>query len=83
MYLVYVVLQVSVKSDVKYGSTDARSKYGGKGLGPKGGAKLKANFSTPMCSKTAKKVSASGGAGGEKVKGEKAKEKVVVGAVGG
>ena len=36
-----------------------------------------------MCSKTAKKVSASGGVGGESVKGEKAKEKVVAGAVGG
>ena len=45
--------------------------------------KLKANFSTPMASKANKKVSASVSDSGEGVKGEKVKEKVVDGAVGG
>ena len=81
--LVYVVLQDGEQSDAVYGSTDAQLKYGGKGLGAKCGAKLKANFNTPMANKSNKKVTASVNNGGEGVKGEKVKEKVVVGATGG
>ena len=42
----------------------------------KGGVKVKANFNTPMTTKSKKKVSVSGGAGEKVVKGEKTKEKV-------
>ena len=52
---------------------------------PKGGAKLKANFTTPLVPKSSVKGSASGGEGGEGVKGEKSKNKkdVVSRATGG
>ena len=72
-----------MQADVKFASTDARHKYGGKGLPVKGGAKVKANFNTPMSSKSTNKVVTSCSDSGKSVKGEKSKEKVVHGAVGG
>ena len=83
MWLICVVLQVDVQTDVKFASTDARHKYGGKGLPAKGGAKVKANFNTPMSCKSTKKVATSCSDSGKSGKGEKSKEKAVAGAVGG
>ena len=74
-----------MKPSAKFRSTDARSKYGGKDLVPKSGAKIKANFTTPLIPKSNVKGCASGGEGGEGVKGEKSKVKKDVdgGASGG
>ena len=82
MCLIYVVLQVGIKSGARFGSTDPRAKYGGKGLGPKGGAKLKANFTTPLVPKSNVRSSASGSEGGQSLKGEESKKKVASGASG-
>ena len=61
-------------------STDARSKYGGKGLVPKCGARVKANFSNPLVPNSSVKGSASSIEGGDGGKGEKSKiKKDVVG----
>ena len=57
-----------------FASTDAR--YRGKGLVGKGGARVKANFTTPMSNKTKKKVSVSSSTSEKVVKVEKVKEKV-------
>ena len=62
-----------------FASTDAR--YRGKGLIPKSGKKVKAKFTTPITSKTSKKVALKCESG--KSKGEKSKEKSDIGAVGG
>ena len=59
-----------------FASTDAR--YRGKGLVGKGGARLKANFTTPLCNKSKKKVSISNSAGEKVVKVENVKEKGAV-----
>ena len=89
-----VVFQVSAGASVScpFRSTDARHKYGGKGLPPKGGAKLKANFSNPLvaklercsvsgensgCKKKGEKEKSVGGERGECNKGEKPKDKCV------
>ena len=65
-----------------FGSTDARAKYGGKGVsGSKGGAKVKngtqisANFSTPLVPKSSLRSSASDSDGRQSMKGEKNKVK--------
>ena len=65
-----------------FGSTDARAKYGGKGVsGSKGGAKVKngtqisANFSTPLVPKSSLRSSASNSDGRQSIKGEKNKIK--------
>ena len=59
-----------------FASTDAR--YRGKGLVGKSGARVKANFTTPLSNKSKKKVSVSISAGEKVVKVEKVKEKVSV-----
>ena len=56
-----------------FASTDAR--YRGKGLVGKGGAKLKANFTTPLTNKSKKKVPVANSAGEKVVKVESVKEK--------
>ena len=78
--VVYAVLQAGVKPGAKFASTDARSKYGGKGVENKSGTKLKANFSTPLVPKSNRKVSVNCGDGGSSVKGEKSKVMAVGGA---
>ena len=75
----------SASVDGPFISTDARHKYGGKGLPPKGSSKLKANFSNPLVQKF-EKCSVSGGekcsGGGDCKKGEKVTSKNVSGRSG-